>query len=420
MRKLTLATMLLVSGLSGFVYGDQWANWRGSTGNGGSLTANPPTTWSESKNVKWKAEIPGLGSSSPIVWNNQVFVTTAVAVEGTEGQELPKLAFKVLAFDRATGKVNWEQTAIVATPHQGTHSTNGFASASPCTDGEFVYAHFGSRGLYCYSMDGKLVWKRNDFGQMTTRNSFGEGSSPTLEGNMILVPWDHEGPSALYALDKKTGKTIWKTDRDEPTCWASPYVVEHNGKKQVVMNGQNFARAYDLETGKELWRCTGQTERPCATAVAEGGLVFVTSGFRGSYFGAFRLSGEGDIKGTENVAWTLNQDTPDVPSPLLSNGRLYFYKGKVGQLSCVDAKTGKPFYLASRVPGLDAIYASPVAAGGFVFLAGRNGNVVVIKDSEKLEVVSTNSIGETLDATPALVDNEIFLRGEKHLFCIAK
>lgn len=410
---------------------DNWGHWRGPSGNGTAVNAHPPTEWSSTKNVKWKVEVPGRGSGSPVIWGNQIFVTSAVPAgdsgaaqsdsrqrRGGRGGALPNLEFRLLCFDRSNGKLLWSQTSVVATPHQETHSTNGFASASPCTDGQHVYAHFGSRGLYCYTMDGKLVWKRDDFGKMDTRNSFGEGSSTTIEGDMILVPWDHEGPSALYALNKQTGKTIWKTDRDEPSCWATPLVVAGPTGKQVVMNGQTCARAYDLETGKELWRCSGQTERPCASPVASDGMVFVGSGHKGSFLGAFRLTGKGDIQGTDNVVWTIDRDTPDIGSPLLSSGRIYFHKGKTGQLSCVDAATGKPYYMASRIPGLDSIYASPVAAGGLVYLTARNGTTTVIKDADVLEVVATNSVDETVDATPAPVDNQLIIRGEQHLFCI--
>ena len=400
-------------------HADNWGHWRGPIGNGAAVNAHPPTDWSSTKNVKWKVEVPGRGSSSPVIWDNQIFITTAVSGSPGGGRgSLPKLDFRLLCFNRADGQLMWQQTAIVATPHQESHSTNGFASASPCTDGQHVYAHFGSRGLYCFAMDGKLVWKRDDFGKMETRNSFGEGSSPTIEGDLILVPWDHEGPSALYALNKLTGETIWKTDRDEPSCWATPLIVDHPDGKQVIMNGQTCARAYDLKTGKELWRCGGQTERPCASPVASDGIVFVGSGHKGSFLGAFRLTGKGDIQGTDNVVWTIDRDTPDIGSPLLSSGRIYFHKGKTGQLSCVDAATGKPFYMASRVPGLDNIYASPIAAGGYVYLTSRNGTTVVIKDAADLEVVATNSVDETVDATPAAVDNQLIIRGEQHLFCI--
>ncbi|NQU21913.1 MAG: PQQ-binding-like beta-propeller repeat protein [Candidatus Nealsonbacteria bacterium] len=255
---------------------------------------------------------------------------------------------------------------------------------------------------------------------MNTRFSFGEGSSPTLAGDKILVPWDHEGPSYLYALDKSTGKTVWKTERDEPSCWATPLVVEHNGAKQIVMNGQTCARAYELETGKELWRCGGQAQRPVASAVAGNGLAFVGSGFQGSFMGAFRLDGQGDIENTKHVAWVLGSDTPDIASPLLSGGRLYFHKGKSGQLSCVDAATGKPHYMAVRIPGVERTYASPIAVGGHVYLTGRSGTTVVIEDSDQLDVVASNSVGEGVDATPAPVDNELFIRGENHLFCISE
>lgn len=395
---------------------EQWPHWRGPTGNGvAAADAQPPTEFSETKNVAWKVALAGRGSGSPVVWQDRIFVVSATpASDGTPR----KLAFKTFCFSRLDGKLLWEATAVEAIPHEGTHATNGYASASPCTDGERVYSHFGSRGLYCYTLDGQLVWKRDDFGPMRTRNSFGEGSSPTLAGRFILVPWDHEGPSFLYALDKLTGQTIWKTSRDEPTCWATPLVVDVNGQRQVVMNGQNYARAYDLETGKELWRCDGQTERPAASAVAAEGLIFVTSGFRGSFLGAFRPDGRGDIRGTRSVAWTLDRDTPDVASPLLSSGRLYFYKGKTGVLTCLDAETGKVHYLAQRIPGVNSTYASPVAAGGYVYLTDRNGTIVVIKDSPTLEVVATNTVGEPIDATPAPAGRDLILRTERSLVCI--
>ena len=435
-----------------------WNQWRGSTGNGGSVDAQPPTKWSitenASENVKWKVAIPGRGSGSPIISGNKVFVVSAVQTEqgakdakakakqpaqaqqsrggkdgrggkggrsrGGRGASIPlvEMEFKIFCFDRSNGETIWEKTAITATPHQGTHSTNGFASASPCTDGKHVYASFGSRGLYCYTIDGDLVWERNDFGQMDSRNSFGEGSSPTLYEDKLILPWDHEGPSSIYALNKLTGKTIWKTDRDEPSNWGTPIVVNNGEQKQVVVTGQTKVRAYDLESGKEIWSCGGQTQRPVATPVAIDDLVIVGSGHRGQFMGAFKLDGEGDIAGSDKVAWSTEKDTPDIASPLLSNGRLYFHKGKTGILTCLDAKTGSTVFSATRVAGIEKTYASPVAAGGNIYLTGRSGTTVVIKDSEKFEVVSRNSVGETVDATPSPAGDNLFIRGEKHLFCI--
>jgi len=395
---ISLAAVLVPSAL----FAGNWPHWRGPTQNGGSVDAKPPVEWSDTKNVKWKVPIPGRGSGSPVIWEDQVFVVSAAGKDGGrgfDGRNLSKLVFKIYCFDRETGKIRWEKTAVEATPHEGVHSTNGFASASPCTNGKHVYAHFGSRGLFCYTMEGELVWKREDFGKMKTRASFGEGSSPTLEGDKILVPWDHEGPSALYALNNLTGKTIWKTERDEPSAWSTPYVVKNGEKKQVILNGEKSVRGYDLESGKELWRYAGQSTRPVATAVSIDGLVIVGGGRRSTFFGAFDLTGKGDLKGTKH---------------------LYFHKARSAQLSCVDPLTGKAHYTASRIPGLSTIYASPIAAGGYVYVTGRSGTTVVIKDSEKLEIVATNSVKEGVDATLAAAGDQLFIRSEGHLICIAE
>lgn len=417
LTRIVLALTLLVSAATDS--SANWGHWRGDSGNGVSSSAKPPTTWSETENIKWKVAVPGQGSGSPVIWDQRVFVVTAITEDGSAPSSNPSstLRFDLLCYDRETGNLNWQETAVEAIPHEGTHQTNGFSSGSPCTDGEHVYAHFGSRGIHCYTVEGKHVWSRQ-LGQMTMRAGFGEGSSPTLVDDKVIVPWDHEGQSYLFALNKETGKTIWRVERDEPSCWATPLVIAHDGQKQIVMNGQNYARAYDLESGNELWRCGGQTQRPVASAVANEGLVFVGSGFRGAFMGAFRPNGTGDIEGSSSVVWTQSRDTPDISSPLLSEGRLYYCKAKTGILSCFDASTGEPHYTTERT-GLSVLYASPIAAGGHVYLTDRDGKTVVLEDSDNFKIVAENSVGETVDATPAPVDNELFIRGEKHLFCIA-
>ncbi|MDB2686224.1 PQQ-binding-like beta-propeller repeat protein [Mariniblastus sp.] len=412
---------------------DNWSHWRGPTGNGVSETAKPPIEWDANKNVKWKVAIDGRGSGSPVIWEDKVFVVTAVTDgEGAapaqprrrrqRGVPAPKPTketwFDLLCFNRDNGDLIWRQTAVTKVPHQGVHGTNNYASASPCTDGEHVYADFGSRGVYCYTLDGDLVWKYDKFEPMMTRAGFGEGSSPVLADDKLILPYDHEGQSKLYAFNKLTGDIVWEKDRNEPTNWGTPLIVEHDGRKQVVTTGQTKVRAYDLETGDELWTCGGQTERPVASPVKFGDMVVVTSGHRGSFLGAFKLDGKGDIQGTEKVAWTLNRNTPDIGSPVLSDNRLYFYKAKTGVLSCYNVETGQPFFDATRTPQISSTYASPVVANGYVYLTGRDGTTVVIKDAEKYEVVSINSVGEGVDASPAPVDDELFIRGEKHLFCI--
>ena len=224
----------------------------------------------------------------------------------------------------------------------------------------------------------------------------------------------------LYALNKKTGETVWETPRDEPTCWATPLVAaSSSGELQVVMNGQTAARGYDLKTGKELWRCGGQTERPCASAVAEGGVVYVMSGFRGAFAGAFDLEGRGDLAGSKAVLWSLSRDTPDVASPLLTDGKLYFYKEKTGLLTCVEAATGEPIYETQRIPGIGRTYASPTAANGHIYLTDRGGVITVITTGANPQVVASNDMGEGVDATPAADGNDLFIRGERHLFCVS-
>ncbi|MFM7076372.1 MAG: PQQ-binding-like beta-propeller repeat protein [Planctomycetaceae bacterium] len=393
---------------------DDWSHWRGPQGNGVAPEARPPLEFGPGRGERWKVEIPGRGTSSPVVRADRVFVTTAVpaADDGT-------LDFRVICLDRATGRERWSRTVVTARPHEGTHQTNGFASASPCVDDERVYAHFGSRGLFCLSLDGEPLWDR-DFGDMRIRNGFGEGSSPTLHGDVILVPWDHEGPSALHCLDARSGTTRWETPRDEPSGWCTPLVAaDRAGTLQVIMNGQNAARGYDLATGRELWRCAGQTARPCASGVAADGVAWVGSGFRGAFLAAFDLSGRGDLEGGDAVLWTHRKDTPDVASPLLSDGRIYFYKEKSGLLSCLEAATGKPLWETARIEGLNATYASPIAAGGRVYLSDRRGTIVVIDDAPQLRILATNAIGEGIDATPAAAGDALFVRGERHLWCFA-
>ena len=410
---------------------DNWSHWRGPTGNGVSETAKPPIEWAPNKNIQWKVAIEGKGSGSPVIWQDKVFVVTAVTEGGGVGQPQPRrrrgvpaprptknTSFQLLCFNRIDGELLWKKTAITRVPREGIHGTNTYASASPCTDGEHVYADFGSRGIYCYTLDGDLVWKYEKFPPMSTRASFGEGSSAVLAEDKLIVPYDHEGQSKLYAFDKTTGDIVWEVNRDEPSNWGTPLIVDHDGRKQVVATGQNKVRAYDLETGEPLWTCGGQADRPVASPVKFGDMVVVGSSKGSSFMGAFKLDGKGDIEGTDKVVWTLRRNTPDIGSPVLSGNRLYFYKAKTGNLSCYNVETGQPFFEVTRVSQIRSTYASPVVANGYVYLTGRSGTTVVIKDAEKFEIVSVNSIGEPVDASPAPVKNQLFIRGGKHLFCI--
>ena len=327
--------------------------------------------------------------------------------------------YTVVCVDRTSGDILWQKVAREAAPLEAGHDTNTHASASATTDGKYVYCSFGSHGIYCYDLEGNLKWEK-DLGDMTTRNGFGEGASPTIHGDTLVVSWDHESGSFITALDAATGEEKWKTPRDEVTTWNTPLVVEAAGRTQVVVNGTNRSRGYDLATGEQIWECGGQATNPIACCVTFDGLVYCMTGHRGSAVVAIPLDAEGDITGTEKVAWTSDLGAPYVPSPVLYGHRLYFHKSSNGILSCLDARDGTPLINQKRLPGIENVYASPVGAAGRVYLTGRDGTTLVIRDADELEVLATNTVGEAVDASPAIVGDEMFIRGEKHLFCISE
>ena len=396
-----------------------WPQWRGPHASGVSRSATPPLEWSESKNVRWKAELPGRGASTPVVWGDRVFVSTAVPTGGA-GQRTQH-RFLVMAFNRKDGKVVWQHTAREEAPHEGTHQEFGtMASASAVTDGQHVIASFESRGIYALDMNGKLVWEK-DLGDKTMRNEFGEGSSPALYKDKLFVVWDHQGESFIVALNKATGAELWRSKRDEIDSWATPLVVEHSGRAQVITGAMRRVRAYDADTGAIVWETSGLTMNPIPSPVTADGLVFLMSGFRGNSLKAIRYAdAKGDITGTPNVVWSLDRDTPYVPSPLLYDGILYFLKSNNGLLSAFEAKTGKPLYQAQRIEAVPNVFASPVGAAGRVYLLGQQGTGVVLKHGPAVEVLATNTLNDKFDASPALVDGEMYLRGYKTLYCVAE
>jgi outer membrane protein assembly factor BamB len=400
-----------------------WPQWRGPLGTGAAPDADPPLSWSETSNIQWKLTVPGEGDSTPIVWADRVFLLSAVPVEnvpaGKEKGPNGTFRFTVSCIERASGKIVWEKVARETSPHEGHQENNTFASASPVTDGKFLWAFFGSRGLYCYDFDGNLKWQK-DFGLMKTRMGFGEGASPALADNTIVINWDHEGADFIAALDKTTGKELWRQPRDEATGWSTPLMVEYKGQKQVVVNATGKVRSYDLATGKELWSCGGQTPNAIPSPVAEGDVVYVTSGFRGNALQAIRLGHTGDLTGTDAIAWSRNKSTPYVPSPLLTGNYLYLLSGNDNLLSCFDTKNGEPYFEKERLEAMRGVYASPVSAGDRVYVLGREGVCTVLKKGPKPEVLAVNKVEDTRsDASLALVEKQLFLRTAHYLYCIS-
>lgn len=328
--------------------------------------------------------------------------------------------FAILAFDRRTGKEIWKHVVRTEVPHEGSHTDGSLAPASPFTDGENVYAHFGSRGLYAFDMSGKLLWDK-DLGDMKTRNGFGEGSTPVLHGDTIVVPWDHESDSFVVALDKKTGAEKWRKSRDEVTSWATPLVVEGSGKKQVILPGTKRVRAYDILNGDVIWECGGLGANCVPSPVAAFGMAILMTGFReAAGFAVKYENAKGDLTGSDSVTWKIDKGTSYVPSPLLYDDTLYFLQKNSEILSCLDAKNGKPHYEQTRLEEIDGVYSSPIGADNHVYILGRNGTTYVLKKSPQFEVVATNKLNDDFAASPAAAGNELYLRGRKHLYCIAK
>ena len=421
--------------------GKYWPQWRGPQATGVSPAGNPPLEWGEGRNIRWKVEIPGKGSASPIVWGDRIYLTSAIQTgksapppkppaggqpssgrrwHGPRGIQPSPQDFVVLALDRRDGRIIWQRTANQSTPHEGHHQDGTFASNSAVTDGEHVYAFFGSRGIFCFDLDGNLKWKK-DLGDMRSRLGFGEGSSPVLYGDKLIIPWDHEDQSFITALDKRSGEEIWRTNRDESTAWATPIVVEQGDQAQVITSATKRVRSYDLESGELIWESSGMTANTIPSPVYSDGMVYVTSGFRGNALQAIRLAeAKGDISGSQAIAWTYDRDTPYVPSPLLYRGQLYILKRNNGILTVFDARTGETHYGPQRLEGIQGVYASPVGAAGRVYVTSREGTTLVIRQGKEFKVLATNTLDDSFDASMAIVDDAIYMRGEKHLYCIAE
>ena len=428
-----------------------WGQWRGPEASGVARFGNPPIEWSETTNVAWKVEVPGRGSASPIVWGDKVFLLTAVPVGGPDteaatvgdvrssqpnsrasgrgrrggrgrGQRpILRQRFTVMAFDRMTGEVVWEQVARDEVPHEGYQQANGsYAAGSAVTDGEYLFAFFGSWGLYAYDLDGRLQWEV-DLGTRIMRNGFGEGTTPTLHGDTLVVTWDHiGGQSFIVALDKRTGDERWRVNRDEIDTWATPLVVQHAGRAQVVAPAMDRVSSYDLETGEVVWQSRGTTMNAIPSPVHADGIVYVMSGYRGNNLQAIRLAdAHGDLAGTDALVWQLDRDTPYVPSPLLYDDALYVIKSNDGILSVFDRLTGRPYYQLQRLEGVPNIFASPVGAAGRVYITGREGTTLVIRQGPSYEVMASNTLDDGFDASPAVVDNELYLRGYRFLYKVA-
>jgi outer membrane protein assembly factor BamB len=419
-----------------------WPQWRGPFFNG-MARGDAPTTWSDTSNVKWKVEIPGRGHSTPAIWGDRIFLTTAIATGKPPATPTPSPAeasqgagqrragggagpmvehrFELLCLDRKTGKLLWQRTAKVATPHEGYHRAYGsFASNSPLTDGKYVYVSFGSRGIYAYDFNGKLIWQKDPGVQMKMRLAFGEGAAPLLAGNGLFLVFDHEAESFILALDKRNGKELWRAARDERSSWSTPLAIDHNGRTEIVVSGTNRVRSYDPETGKVLWESAGLGANAIPVPVSQNGTVYVMSGYRDPKMMAIKLGRQGDVTGSDAIVWSHTRGVPYTASPVLYENKLYVVTDN-GMVSAFNATTGEPYYHQTRLPKAYNLKASPIGANGKLYFATEDGDVVVVKMGEKLEVIATNHLTDQIFiATPVIAAGELFLRGQNTLFCISE
>ena len=411
---------LFLASLILFAADDDWPRWRGPE-NDGVARGDVPLEFSATKNIAWKTHIPGRGHSSPVIWGNKIFLTTAIPT-GAADQYAPALQkeqrFVVICLDRITGKVLWERTAKTATPPEGYRIPYGsYASNSPVTDGKRVYCFFESRGIFVYDLDGVLQWQK-DFPPLHKRGDFGEGTPTMLDGDTLYLKFDQEQGSYLLALDKNTGKELWRVERDEPSSWSAPLMVTYNGRKQLIVAGTTV-RSYDPANGKLIWKCAGLGLNSIPAPVSANGVVYVMTGFQGPNMMAIRIDREGDLTGTDGVLWSTNRGTPYNPSPVLHNDILYFISDSA-MLSVFKASTGEAYYKQQRLPNPHSLKASPVAVNGKLYIPTEEGEVVVVKMGEKFEVLATNSMGdEMFIASPAVAGSVMYLRGRSTLYCIA-
>jgi outer membrane protein assembly factor BamB len=427
--------------------GGQWPQWRGPGGLGISTDADVALEWftpaadgRPETNIKWKTEIPGRGHSSPVVWGDRIFLTTSIKGEHVPGRKAPehldfkyqpgyvhpdsvdvdyKHALKVLAIDAKTGKIIWERTAYDGLMADDRHRQNTYASPTMVTDGRFVYAFFESAGVYCYDVDGNLKWKTSLGGII--KAGLGPGTSPVLYENLLILQCDQEmgTGSAVVALDRLTGKEVWRAERSTRRSWATPLLVSAGGRTDLVASGAEVVIAYDPATGKEVWRANGTQSHPIPSPVAGQGVVVLSAGSGAKRAFAVKLGASGDLTDSEQVAWKHNKGTAYVSSPILV-GKYVYLLTDAGVMTCLDAATGELIYEGGRPPVPATFRSSMVAVNDHLLLTSEAGETFVVRAGPKHEIVRTNSVGEPVWASPAVANGTIYIRGAQHLFAIAK
>jgi outer membrane protein assembly factor BamB len=423
-----------------------WPGFRGPAASGVADGQGLPDTWNVAtgQHIAWKIELPGLAHSSPIVWDDRIYVTSAISSradatfkpglygEGTASEDRTPHKWVVIALDRKNGKTIWQQTAYEGVPREKRHIKATYANATPVTDGRTIVAFFGSQGLYAFDASGRLKWKR-DFGVLNVgaydlpEYEWGHASSPIIYKNFVIIQCDQQSGSFILAADLETGKTVWKTDRAELPSWGTPNVyVSPDGRAELVTNASNFIRGYDPDTGAERWRLGGSSKITAPTPIFGKGLIVVASGRAPERpIFAIRPGGTGDLMlaadqpSSERVAWRKTGRGSYMPTPLIYGDILYVL-GNAGLFDAYELETGREIF-RQRLPHKGSGFsASPVAADRRLYLSSEDGEIFVVRTGNTFELLSTNQMGEPLMSTPALAGGRMYIRGSKHLFAIGK
>ncbi len=442
MTRLRWTAAVWVPALAAFA-GD-WPQFRGPSASGIGDGTKPPVQWDGAKgtNIRWKTALPGLAVSSPVIWGDRIFVTTAISSDprqtfriGLYGDtdsvnDRSSHQWKVLGLDKKTGRILWEQTAHQGTPKTKRHAKSSQASPTPATNGRIVVAWFGSEGLFAYTVDGKLLW-RKDLGIQNAGwffdpdSEWGAASSPVIHKNSVIIQCDRQKDSFIAAYDLADGRELWRTARAEIPTWGTPTLVQGKDRVEVATNGSKGIRGYDADTGKELWKLGPNSEVVCTTPVSGHGLIFVTAGYppvQPIY--AVKVGSSGDLslkdgkEASDSIAWSKQRGGVYLPSPLLYGDHLYTVANN-GILTVYDAKTGNRVY-QQRIGSGGSFTASPTAAAGKLYVASEDGDIYVIKAGAQYELLARNSIGEPILSTPAFSGDLLLVRGAQHLFAIAE
>lgn len=418
---------------------DNWPQFRGSGGDGVSYANELPVQWGKELHLKWKTKVPGKGWSSPIIWGNKVFITTAYPAQREEAEEAQSnqrgrrimpdkdYRFEVFCLDKQTGDVLWKELSHLGKPGIPTHFDNTYASETPATDGTHVYVYFGMVGLYCYDMDGRKVWEK-DLGVYSMQANWGTSSSPILHEGKLILQFDNEENSQVIALDKNTGKQIWKTKRDEISTWSTPYIWKNDQRTELVTGGKK-TRSYNPETGELLWQLDMKGGRDISTPTSNNKMIFICNEERsdgGGILMAVNAGASGDISldsaevTNEWVAWILPKCGIAMASPVLCNGYIYALERRRGLVSCIDATTGQFAYRKEKLEGAKAFWASPWTYNDLIFCLDDTGTTYVLQSGPEFKVLHANKLSDRFWSSTAVSSDLLVFRGVDGIYGIGK